>query len=220
MTKIAPGGALNTRYTTHIEDSHVSGLIHAFLMKVSRKKQGRAYTWTRLTIYPCSAACASPWRQPSHTAMTHMRWLHDSRWHQSTDHIEVWCFLLVSCRPVPSISARNEDVGRREGETPAPCETTTGPRQRRAEDDKSKDDRQGMGKRRRSHRQSPARASRLGQRRELPTTNTHSNERARNCLEKTHKLQQKAVWEKTETWRCTSRVAQFPRVEVAFTPPK
>ena len=38
--------------------------------------------------YPCPAACASPWRLPSRTAITHVRWLHGQSGHESTDYTQ------------------------------------------------------------------------------------------------------------------------------------
>ena len=36
--------------------------------------------------YPCHAACASQWRQPSLLAMTHMRWFRGQTGHESTSY--------------------------------------------------------------------------------------------------------------------------------------
>ena len=80
---MAPGWELNTHCNTHIEET------------VSKTEKGCTQTRRRLTKHPCSAARACLWRQPRSMAMTHMRQLHRLRWHQSTDHMEVWPFSLA-----------------------------------------------------------------------------------------------------------------------------
>ena len=77
-----------------------------------------------LKKYPCPAACASLWRQPSlfgddthavgHTAKVGTR--------ARTAHL-VWFLMSVGCEPGPSTGARNEDVGRSERKTPNPRAT-------------------------------------------------------------------------------------------------
>ena len=73
--------------------------------------------------YPCPAACASPWRLPSRTAMTHVRWLHGQSGHESTDYTRECGPLWRSMDGLIDVRS-NEDEGRSERKTPTLCVET------------------------------------------------------------------------------------------------
>ena len=126
-----PGGAYKTRVETRTEHSHLWEEIMAiFLDRGFGDVNGLTQIETERPDveapekYPSLAACASPWRLPSRTAMTHVRWLHGQSGHESTDYTQsvVHCVGRWTAWLIDVCS--NEDEGRSERKTPTPCVET------------------------------------------------------------------------------------------------
>ena len=88
-------GLKKTRVETRTENSHLrEEIVAIFLDRGFGDVNGLTQIETERPDveapekYPSLAACASPWRLPSRTAMTHVRWLHGQSGHESTDYTQ------------------------------------------------------------------------------------------------------------------------------------
>ena len=122
---------LSTRVETRTENSHLWKEIMAiFLDRGFGDVNGLTQIETeRLDVeapekYPCPAACASPWRLPSRTAITHVWWLHGQSGHESTDYTQsvVHCVGRWTAWLIDVCS--NEDEGEVHVRPPTTCVET------------------------------------------------------------------------------------------------